>query len=179
MWKMLLIMIVSTQLLIAGEKKMSIYDFSVKTITGETQSLAAYQGKVLLIVNVASKCGFTPQYKGLQKLYETYHDRGFEVLGFPCNQFSEQEPSGEKEIQKFCTLNYGVTFPMFSKIKVNGDDTHPLYRYLKSRQTGFLGSESIKWNFTKFLVDKEGRVVERFGSITKPKEIASAIEKLL
>ena len=179
MWKMLLIMIVSTQLLTAGEKKMSIYDFSVKTITGETQSLAAYQGKVLLIVNVASKCGFTPQYKGLQKLYETYHDRGFEVLGFPCNQFSEQEPAGEKEIQKFCTLNYGVTFPMFSKIKVNGDGAHPLYRYLKSRQTGFLGSESIKWNFTKFLVDREGRVVERFGSITKPKEIASAIEKLL
>ena len=179
MLKILLIMIVSTQLALAGGKKMSIYDFTVKTITGEEKSLADYKGKVLLIVNVASKCGFTPQYEGLEKLHETYHDAGLEVLGFPCNQFREQEPEDEKAIQSFCTLNYGVKFPMFSKIKVNGDDAHPLYQYLKSEQTGFLGSEGIKWNFTKFLVDKDGNVVDRYGSSTKPSAIEADIKKLL
>ncbi len=179
MFKTLLIMIVFTQLLSAGDKKMSIYDFTVKTITGEEQSLSVYKGKVLLIVNVASKCGFTPQYKGLEKLYETYQAEGLVVLGFPCNQFREQEPEDEKAIQSFCTLNYGVKFPMFAKIKVNGEDTHPLYQYLKSEQSGFLGTESIKWNFTKFLVDREGHVVERFGSTTKPSELEKDIKKLL
>ena len=179
MFKMLLIMIVSTQLLTAKGKKMSIYDFTVTTITGEEKSLSDYKGKVLLIVNVASKCGFTPQYEGLEKLHETYQTQGLEVLGFPCNQFSEQEPENEKAIQSFCTLNFGVKFPMFSKIKVNGDDAHPLYKYLKSEQTGFFGTESIKWNFTKFLVDREGKVVDRYGSSTKPSAIEEDIKKLL
>ena len=179
MLKILLIMSVSTQLLLAEGKKMSIYDFKVKTIEGKEQSLSNYKGKVLLIVNVASKCGFTPQYAGLEKLYATYHDKGLEVLGFPCNQFRNQEPEDEKAIQSFCTLNFGVKFPMFSKIKVNGNDAHPLYKYLKKEQTGFLGTESIKWNFTKFLVDKEGTVVDRYGSATKPSEIDEDIKKLL
>jgi glutathione peroxidase len=179
MFKILFIMIVFTQLVTAGDKQMSIYDFEVETIAGEKITLSKYKGKVLLIVNVASKCGFTPQYKGLQKLYKSYHDSGLEILGFPCNQFREQEPADEKAIQSFCTLNYGVEFPMFSKIKVNGEETHPLYQYLKSVQAGFLGTESIKWNFTKFLVDREGHVVARFGSTTKPSEIEEDIKKLL
>ena len=179
MLKILLIMIVSTQLSWAKENTMSIYDFKVTTITGQEKSISDYKGKVLLIVNVASKCGFTPQYAGLEKLHETYHDKGLSVLGFPCNQFKEQEPEDEKAIQNFCTLNFGVKFDMFSKIKVNGDDAHPLYKYLKKEQTGFLGTESIKWNFTKFLVDRDGNVVERFGSSTKPKELIKEIESLL
>ncbi|HIP46814.1 MAG TPA: glutathione peroxidase [Campylobacterales bacterium] len=158
---------------------MSIYDFNVTTISGKEKSLSDYKGKVLLIVNVASKCGFTPQYAGLEKLYETYHDKGLEVLGFPCNQFREQEPEDEKAIKSFCTLNFGVKFDMFSKINVNGDEAHPLYKYLKKEQTGFLGTEGIKWNFTKFLVDREGNVVERFGSSTEPQELTKDIEKLL
>ncbi len=172
-------MIAFTQFMMAGEKKMDIYDFNVTTIEGKEKSMSEYRGKVLLIVNVASKCGFTPQYAGLEKLHESYHDKGLRVLGFPCNQFREQEPADEKAIQNFCTVNFGVKFDMFSKLEVNGDDAHPLYKYLKSEQTGFLGTESIKWNFTKFLVDREGRVVKRFGSTTKPEEIAGDIEKLL
>ncbi len=157
----------------------TIYDFKVKTINGEETTLERYKGKVLLIVNVASKCGFTPQYEGLEALYKKYKDQGLVVLGFPCNQFGSQEPGSEAEIKNFCRVNFGVTFPMFSKINVNGDDAHPLYGYLKSEQPGILGSEAIKWNFTKFLVDKEGKVVERFGSSTKPKELEEKIEALL
>lgn len=157
----------------------SIYDFNIKTIEGEETTLAPYRGKVMLIVNVASKCGYTPQYDGLQALYEKYQEKGLVILGFPCNQFAGQEPGTEKEIQNFCRVNFGVTFPMFSKIEVNGENTHPLYAYLKSEQPGILGTEAIKWNFTKFLVDKEGKVVARFGSSTKPKEIEAEIEKLL
>ncbi len=179
MLKIWLIMIAFTQFVIAGEKKMDIYDFTVTTIAGKEKSMSEYKGKVLLIVNVASKCGFTPQYKGLEKLHEHYHDRGLRILGFPCNQFREQEPEDEKAIQNFCTVNFGVKFDMFSKIKVNGDDTHPLYKYLKSEQRGFLGTESIKWNFTKFLVDREGKIVARLGSTTAPEEIVKDIEKLL
>jgi glutathione peroxidase len=157
----------------------SIYDIKVKTINGEETTLEPYKGKVLLIVNVASKCGYTPQYDGLETLHEKYKDQGLVVLGFPCNQFGSQEPGSEAEIQNFCRVNFGVTFPMFSKINVNGEETHPLYRYLKSEQPGILGTEAIKWNFTKFLVDKEGKVVERFGSSTKPKELEEKIEALL
>ena len=157
----------------------TIYDFKVKTIQGEETTLEQYKGNVLLIVNVASKCGFTPQYDGLEALYKKYKDKGVVVLGFPCNQFGSQEPGTEEEIQNFCRVNFGVTFPMFSKLNVNGDDTHPLYVYLKSEQPGILGSEIIKWNFTKFLVDKKGKVVDRFGSSTKPKEIEKDIEALL
>lgn len=157
----------------------SIYDFKVQTIQGEDTTLSTYKNKVLLIVNVASKCGFTRQYDGLEALYRKYKDQGLVVLGFPCNQFGSQEPGTEKEIQNFCRVNFGVTFPMFSKINVNGEDTHPLYQYLKSQQPGLLGTESIKWNFTKFLVDKEGNVVKRFGSSTKPVELEEEIEALL
>ncbi|MGB5506856.1 MAG: glutathione peroxidase [Sulfurovum sp.] len=156
-----------------------IYDFKVKTIQGEETTLAEYKGKVLLIVNVASKCGYTSQYDGLETLYTQYKNKGLVVLGFPCNQFGSQEPGSETEIQNFCRVNFGVTFPMFSKINVNGEETHPLYRYLKSEQTGILGTEAIKWNFTKFLVDREGNVVERFGSSTKPSELKDKIERLL
>lgn len=158
---------------------MEIYKIKVKTIMGEETTLAPYKGKVILIVNVASKCGFTKQYAGLQSLHEKYEEKGFVVLGFPCNQFMHQEPGTEAEIQNFCQLNFGVNFPLFSKIDVNGDNTHPLYHYLKSRASGFLGSKAIKWNFTKFLVDREGKVIERFGSSTEPEEIEKDIEKLL
>ena len=157
----------------------SIYDFKVKTIEGKETTLEPYKGKVMLIVNVASKCGYTAQYEGLEALYKKYKEKGLVVLGFPCNQFASQEPGSEAEIQNFCRVNFGVTFQMFAKINVNGEKTHPLYSYLKSQQPGFLGSESIKWNFTKFLVDKEGKVVDRFGSSTKPKSLEDVIEKLL
>lgn len=167
-------------LLFAQEETMkAIYDFEVKTIDGKTTTLAQYEGKVMLIVNVASRCGFTPQYDGLEALYEKYKERGLVVLGFPCNQFGSQEPGTELEIQNFCTVNFGVTFPMFAKIDVNGEHTHPLYAYLKSQQPGFLGSESIKWNFTKFLVDQEGKVIARYASATEPKSIAKDIEGFL
>jgi len=155
------------------------YDFEAKNIKGKTISMSQYKGKVVLVVNVASECGFTPQYEGLEKLYETYKEQGFEILAFPCNQFGEQEPGSGEEIQKFCSTKFSVTFPLFKKIEVNGDNTHPLYVFLKSEATGFLGSESIKWNFTKFLIDKKGNVIERYGSITKPATIAKDIEKLL
>jgi glutathione peroxidase len=157
----------------------SIYEFSANRLNGAPESLDAYRGRVLLIVNTASECGFTPQYAGLQALYERFKDRGFVVLGFPCNQFGGQEPGEGEQIASFCQKNYGVDFPMFEKIDVNGDDAHPLYRYLKSQAKGVLGTEAIKWNFTKFLVDREGRVVGRFAPTTKPEELASQIEALL
>ncbi|MBN1838560.1 MAG: glutathione peroxidase [Campylobacterales bacterium] len=158
---------------------MSLYDFEVTTIEGKKTTLEDYKGKVLLIVNVASKCGFTYQYEGLEKLYKTYKDKGLVVLGFPCNQFSEQEPGNEEEIKNFCSLTYDVTFPMFSKIDVNGAKAHPLYVYLKKEQSGLFGSEGIKWNFTKFLVDKHGHVVERFAPATKPESLEETIKGLL
>jgi glutathione peroxidase len=156
-----------------------IYDFAVKDIHGKTVKLDAYKGKPLLIVNTASKCGFTPQYKGLEALYEKLHGKGLEILGFPCNQFGEQEPGNEAEIESFCEVNYGVTFPLFAKVDVNGDTAAPLYKYLKKEKPGLLGSEGIKWNFTKFLVDRDGKVVERYAPNTEPAAIAADIEKLL
>lgn len=156
-----------------------VYDFQVKTIDGRDTTLAPYQGKVLLIVNTASKCGLTPQYEGLEKLYKKYHSKGLEILGFPCNQFGAQEPGTEEEIKSFCDLNYQISFPMFSKIDVNGDSTHPLYVYLKKERKGFLGSGVIKWNFTKFLIDRQGEVIQRFAPTTVPEDIAAEIEKLL
>ena len=156
-----------------------VYDFAVQDIHGREQKLDQYKDKVMLIVNVASKCGFTPQYKGLESLYEKMHSRGLEVLGFPCNQFGAQEPGTEKEIESFCELNYGVKFPLFAKIDVNGDGAAPLYKYLKKEKPGLLGSEAIKWNFTKFLVDRKGRVIERYAPNVEPQAIAPDIEKLL
>lgn len=150
---------------------MSIYDFDVQTISGESISMRTFQNKVLLIVNVASKCGFTSQYEGLERLYEKYKEQGLVVLGFPCNQFMNQEPLNEDEIKSFCSLTYGVTFPMFAKIDVNGEKAHPLFQYLKEAQKGLLGIEAIKWNFTKFLVDKNGVVVNRFAPATKPEAL--------
>ena len=158
---------------------MSIYDFSVKNIDEKSVSLSKYKGQVLLIVNVASKCGFTPQYEGLETLYEKYKSEGFMVLGFPSNQFLSQEPASNKEIKFFCQGTYDVKFDMFAKIDVNGDDADPLYKFLKEQQGGFLWIDAIKWNFTKFLVDREGNVVERYGPSTKPQEIEADIEKLL
>nr|WP_310523102.1 glutathione peroxidase [Polymorphobacter sp.] len=157
----------------------SVYDFEAKTIDGKTVSLGEWKDKVLLIVNTASKCGFTPQYEGLEKLNETYGPKGFAVLGFPCNQFGAQEPGDETEIANFCKLTYDVDFPMFAKVDVNGDAAHPLYKALKTAAPGLLGSEAIKWNFTKFLVDRNGAVVDRFAPTTKPADLAKDIEKLL
>ncbi len=156
-----------------------LYECKAKDIKGREVSLDEYAGKVLLIVNTASKCGFTPQYAGLEKLHETYQDKGLAVLGFPCNQFGTQEPGNETEIQKFCQLNYDVKFPMFAKVDVNGANTHPVYRVLKSAAKGVLGTEGIKWNFTKFLVDRNGKVVDRYAPTTKPEDIAEVIEGLL
>ncbi|MCC6158630.1 MAG: glutathione peroxidase [Deltaproteobacteria bacterium] len=158
---------------------MTVYDFSAKRLDGTDQSLADFKGQVLLIVNTASECGFTPQYEGLQTLHDELQARGFAVLGFPCNQFGGQEPGSDEQIASFCKLNYGVTFPMFSKIEVNGDGTHPLYVYLKNSQKGVLGSEGIKWNFTKFLIGKDGKTVKRYAPNAKPEEIKADIEKLL
>ncbi|HEY4430425.1 MAG TPA: glutathione peroxidase [Paenibacillus sp.] len=158
---------------------MSIYDFEVNTLRGAEESLSKYKGKVLLVVNTASKCGFTPQYKGLQEVYEKFKDRGFEVLGFPSNQFAGQEPGESDEIAEYCELNYGVTFPMFEKIDVKGEEAHPLFKYLSKEAPGVLGSKSVKWNFTKFLVDQEGRVLKRFAPKTTPEQIESYISKLL
>jgi len=158
---------------------MSIYDFEVNTLRGAEESLYKYKGKVLLVVNTASKCGFTPQYKGLQEVYEKFKDRGFEVLGFPSNQFAGQEPGESDEIAEYCEINYGVTFPMFEKIDVKGDEAHPLFKYLSKEAPGVLGSKSVKWNFTKFLVDQEGRVLKRFAPKTTPQQIESYISKLL
>ena len=157
----------------------TVYDFTVTSMMGLPKSLGDYRGKVLLIVNTASKCGFTPQFAGLQALYEKYRDRGFEILGFPCNQFMNQDPGTNEEIQNFCQVNYGVTFPMFAKIEVNGSDAHPLYEFLKKAAPGALGMKAIKWNFTKFLVDAQGKVVKRFEPTVEPADIAPDIEALL
>lgn len=157
---------------------MSIYDLTVKDIDGNEVSMSKYQGKTLLIVNVASKCGFTNQYEGLEELYETYKDKDFIVLGFPSNEFSKQEPGNEEEIKSFCSLTYDVKFDMFSKIEVNGDNQSPLYKLLKEEQSGLLGNK-IKWNFTKFLVDKNGKVIDRYAPITKPLSIKKDIESIL
>lgn len=157
----------------------SVFDFSATTIDGQFLDLSAYKGKVLLIVNTASKCGFTPQYKGLQKIFEQYVERGFEVLGFPCDQFGHQEPGNEADINSFCEMNFGVSFPLFAKIDVNGKDAHPLFAHLKAEAPGLLGSEGIKWNFTKFLVDREGKVLARYASALKPEDMADDIERLL
>ena len=156
-----------------------LYSFSVKTINLNEESLEKYRAQVLLIVNTASRCGFTPQYQGLEKLYQKFKDRGFSVLGFPCNQFGYQEPGNEAEIKNFCETQYQVTFPMFAKIDVNGEEAHPLYQYLKQEGKGILGTEAIKWNFTKFLVDRDGKVVQRFAPNTEPEKLEKEIEALL
>ncbi len=158
---------------------MSIYDFSALDIQGTQRDLSEYKGKVVLVVNTASKCGFTPQYSGLESLYGELHEQGLEILGFPCNQFGKQEKGSDSEIAGFCLKNYGVSFPMFSKIHVNGDQVHPLYHYLKKASPGILGSKSIKWNFTKFLVGKDGQVVKRFAPTAKPVDIKASILTLL
>ena len=156
----------------------SVYDFSVKDINGKDVSLSQYKGKLLLIVNVASKCGFTPQYEGLEVLHKELAGK-VEVLGFPCNQFGKQEPGNEEEIKSFCSLTYNVTFPMFAKVDVNGGDADPLYKYLKGEKPGLLGTEAIKWNFTKFLVDKNGQVVKRYAPTDKPEDIKKDLAKYL
>lgn len=157
----------------------SVYDFSARDIDGNERSLAEFRGKTLLIVNVASKCGFTPQYTGLEALWRADQDKGLVVLGFPCDQFGHQEPGDEAEIRNFCSTSYEVSFPLFAKIEVNGDGAHPLYKWLKSEGKGILGSESIKWNFTKFLVDREGAVRGRFAPTTRPQALAARIEHVL
>lgn len=157
----------------------SFYDFGAETLDGKPAPLAAYRGKVVLIVNTASKCGFTGQYAGLEKLYKRFRDRGLVVLGFPCNQFGQQEPGDAEEIANFCSLTYDVDFPMMRKIDVNGPAAHPLYAWLKKQKKGVLGTEGIKWNFTKFLVDRNGKVVNRFAPTVEPKALEGAIEALL
>ncbi len=158
---------------------MSLYDIEAKTIDGRNLSLADFRGQVLLVVNVASRCGFTPQYAALETLYQQFRDRGFSVLGFPCDQFGHQEPGDEAEIKEFCSTKYNVTFPMFAKIDVNGPAAHPLYQLLKGEKAGLLGTEAIKWNFTKFLVDRQGNVVKRFAPTTTPEKIAADVELLV
>jgi glutathione peroxidase len=155
----------------------TVYDFSARDIDGKEQSLDAWRGKTMLIVNVASKCGFTPQYKGLEALWRSQQDKGLVVLGFPCDQFGHQEPGDEAEIKNFCSTSYDVTFPMFSKIEVNGENTHPLYQWMKKEAKGLLGSESIKWNFTKFLIDAEGNVVKRYAPNDTPEKIEKDLRK--
>lgn len=157
----------------------AIYRITADLLDGQPLPLSQFEGRVLLIVNTASKCGFTPQYAGLEELYRAYHDRGFEVLGFPCNQFGKQEPGSAQAIGEFCERNYGVSFPMFAKIEVNGPGTHPLYRILKSARPGFLGMQRIQWNFTKFLVDRRGNVVSRHAPSTTPDKLRPKIESLL
>ncbi|RZT03963.1 glutathione peroxidase [Duganella sp. CF402] len=157
----------------------TIFDISADSLSGQAVNLSQYKGKVLLIVNTASKCGFTPQYQGLEAVYQQFKDKGVEVLGFPCNQFGAQEPGNADEIGAFCEKNYGVTFPLFAKIDVNGDNAHPLFQKLKKDAPGILGTEGIKWNFTKFLIRKDGTVYNRYAPTTKPEELISDIEKLL
>lgn len=157
----------------------NVFDFEATAIDGNPVDLSAYRGKVLLIVNTASKCGFTPQYKGLQKMFEQYESRGLMVLGFPCDQFGHQEPGSEADINSFCELNFGVSFPLFAKIDVNGKEAHPLFAHLKAEAPGLLGSEGIKWNFTKFLVGRDGKVISRYAPATSPEAIAMDIEALL
>ena len=162
-----------------SETATTVHNFSVSRLNGQTLSLREFRGRVLLIANTASRCGFTPQYAGLERLYENYKGRGLEVLGFPCNQFGGQEPGDAEQIEAFCEKNYRVTFPMFAKIDVNGPNAHPLYRFLKKEKPGMLGFERIGWNFTKFLVDRQGGVVRRFKPATKPEALAGSIEELL
>ncbi len=157
----------------------TIYDMTCRNIQGKEESLTDKKGKVLLIVNTASKCGFTPQFQGLEDLYKKYHSQGLEILGFPCNQFGSQDPGENEEILAFCQTNYGVTFPMFAKVDVNGPDAHPLFKHLKAEAPGVLGSEAIKWNFTKFLVDQTGAVKERYAPSTDPSDLEAAITALL
>jgi glutathione peroxidase len=157
----------------------TVYEFEARLLRGQPRTLREYAGKVLLIVNTASQCGFTPQYAGLEELYRKYRDRGLVVLGFPCNQFGAQEPGSADEIGRFCEMNYGVSFPMFDKIEVNGPGAHPLFRWLKDAAPGLLGSGRIKWNFTKFLLDRQGRVVARYAPVTRPERLAPRIEALL
>lgn len=157
----------------------SIYDFTVTKNNGDATTMKDYEGKVLLVVNTASKCGFTPQYDGLQSLYDQYKEQGLVILGFPCDQFGHQEPGSDSEIQEFCSLNFGVNFPLFKKIEVNGNNADPMYTFLKTQAPGLMGSKSIKWNFTKFLVNREGKVLKRYGSQTKPEAIKKDIEKAL
>lgn len=157
----------------------SVYDFETESINGSKKSLADYKGQVLLVVNTASKCGFTPQFEGLENLYKKYKDKGLTILGFPCNQFGKQDPGSNGEIQEFCQLNYGVSFPMHAKVDVNGDDTHPLFQHLKAAAPGIMGSQKIKWNFTKFLIDRDGKVVERFAPATAPEKIEEKIKTML
>ncbi len=157
----------------------SLYQFEAELLEGDTKQMSEYEGKVLLIVNTASKCGFTPQFAGLEKVYEKYKDQGFEVLGFPCNQFGGQDPGSNDEIGAFCQRNYGVDFPMFAKVDVKGPEAHAIFRYLTREAKGILGSESIKWNFTKFLVSKDGKVLNRYAPTTKPESIEEDIEKAL
>jgi glutathione peroxidase len=158
---------------------MSLYDFTVKNAKGEDVSLSKYKGKAVVVVNVASECGFTPQYEGLQKLYEKYQAQGLEIIGFPCNQFGGQEPGTDSEIQNFCTGRFGVKFPILAKVDVNGDDAAPVFTFLKKEKKGILGTEGIKWNFTKFLVSKDGEVIKRYGSVDKPESMHADIEAAL
>lgn len=157
----------------------TLYDFTAQRLNGEPQALEAYRGKVVLIVNTASQCGFTPQYAGLEELYRRFKDQGFVVLGFPCNQFGAQEPGDAEAIGQFCQTRYDVSFPLFAKIDVNGDNPHPLYTWLKHEAAGILGTEAIKWNFTKFLINREGKVIDRYAPATRPDELAEAVEALL
>jgi glutathione peroxidase len=157
---------------------MMFYDFEAERLDGTTESMKTYQGKTIIVVNTASKCGLTPQYEGLEKLYDTYKDQGLVILGFPCNQFGNQEPGDSDEIQEFCQLNYGVSFPMFAKVDVNGDSAHPIFKYLKSELKGLLGGK-IKWNFTKFVIDKTGKPVKRFAPITTPESMEDYIQEIL
>ena len=157
----------------------SVYDFSAEKLEGGTQPLDEYRGKVLLIVNTASKCGFTPQFEGLEKVFEQYKAQGLVVIGFPCNQFASQDPGSNSEIGEFCQRNYGVSFPMMAKIDVNGADAHPLYKYLSKEAKGLLGTEAIKWNFTKFLIGRDGRVLDRYAPTTKPEDMRADIVKAL
>ncbi len=157
----------------------NVFDFVCQTTAGEDKPLSDYRDKVLLVVNTASKCGFTPQFESLETLYKKYNDRGLEILGFPCNQFAKQDPGNNEQIAEFCKLNYGVSFPIFGKVDVNGGNADPLYKYLKKEAPGALGTKAIKWNFTKFLVDNSGQVLKRYSSATKPEDIESDIQKLL
>lgn len=157
---------------------MTVYDFSAKTMAGEEKPLSDFKGQVLLIVNTASECGFTPQFEGLQALYEKYHDKGFNILGFPCNQFGKQDPGTNEDIETFCQRNYGVTFPIFTKVDVKGDQAHPLFKYLTDQTSGVL-NDQIKWNFTKFLINRDGLVIDRFAPQTKPSKLERDIESAL
>lgn len=165
-------------LILGGPHIMSVYDFTVKSSKGEEIPLSNYKGKALLIVNTATKCGFAPQFEGLEKLHQDFADRGLEVLGFPCNQFMNQEPIEDDEMENVCKVNFGVSFPLFAKVDVNGSEAHPLFQYLKKEKKGTLGSD-VKWNFTKFLVNQHGEVIERYAPTTKPEKIEPEIEKLL